>query len=276
VKEAPDPFTEEERDKILAFYRDKRPRWYPFVATLFWTGMRPGELAALRVADVDLERGKISITKSRDAGAEGPPKTARSRRDVTILPNLLAILKEVKHSDGHDPRTTYFFRNPDGGPITTKEWPKKSWAPVLKKKVGVRYRKFYTTPPHVHLVGPHEGDEREGDRRVRWDVAGDDREVVWTLHRERWSRSPAPMPRRDCGCEEAGVVAPQRREEEDGDGDHASVDRETDRAPLWGESGNPTGNFCLRAAERNDKQADSDEKRKWSHGESNRNQGRVL
>ena len=145
VKDAPDPFTEEERDKILAFYRDKRPRWYPFVATLFWTGMRPGELAALRIADVDLERGKISITKSRDAGEEGPPKTARSRRDITVLPNLLAILKSVVHPEGSDPQATYFFRNPDGRPITTKEWPKKSWEPVLRKKIGVRYRKFYAT-----------------------------------------------------------------------------------------------------------------------------------
>jgi integrase len=143
VKEAPDPFTEEERDKILAFYREKRPRWYPFVATLFWTGMRPGELAALRVSDVDLERGKISITKSRDAGEEGPPKTAKSRRDITVLPNLLAILKTVSHPENCAPQTTYFFRNPDGGPITTKEWPKKSWGPVLRKKIGVRYRKFY-------------------------------------------------------------------------------------------------------------------------------------
>ena len=33
----------------------------------------------------------------------------------------------------------------DGRPITTKEWPKKSWKPVLRKKIGVRYRKFYAT-----------------------------------------------------------------------------------------------------------------------------------
>jgi integrase len=145
VKDAPDPFTEEERDKILAFFRDQRPRWYPIVATLFWTGMRPGELAALRIADVDLVRRKISITKSRDAGAEGPPKTPKSRRDIALLPNLLSVLKAVRHPDGSDPYTTYFFRNPNGGPITTKEWPKKSWEPVLRKKIGVRYRKFYTT-----------------------------------------------------------------------------------------------------------------------------------
>jgi len=62
-----------------------------------------------------------------------------------VPPNLLSVLKAVRHPDGTDPYTTYFFRNPNGGPITTKEWPKKAWEPVLRKKVGVRYRKFYTT-----------------------------------------------------------------------------------------------------------------------------------
>jgi hypothetical protein len=39
---------------------------------------------------------------------------------------------------------TYFFRNPDGGPITTQWWPKKSWYPVLHA-LGIRPRKFYAT-----------------------------------------------------------------------------------------------------------------------------------
>ena len=41
-------------------------------------------------------------------------------------------------------RTPYFFRNPEGGPVTTTWWPKKSWFPVLKK-LNIRRRKFYAT-----------------------------------------------------------------------------------------------------------------------------------
>lgn len=44
----PDPFTEEERDKIINHFREKNRFYYPFVYTLFWTGMRPSEALALR------------------------------------------------------------------------------------------------------------------------------------------------------------------------------------------------------------------------------------
>lgn len=56
--------------------------------TLFWTGIRIGELLALNVADVDFEKRTISITKSyqrmggRDVITE--PKTPKSKRVIAI------------------------------------------------------------------------------------------------------------------------------------------------------------------------------------------------
>jgi integrase len=44
----PDPFTAEERDKILKHFREKHAYYYPFVATLFAAGARPSEIIALR------------------------------------------------------------------------------------------------------------------------------------------------------------------------------------------------------------------------------------
>jgi integrase len=44
----------------------------------------------------------------------------------------------------HIDEETYFFRNPDGNPITTNWWPKKSWHPVLRR-LKIRPRKFYAT-----------------------------------------------------------------------------------------------------------------------------------
>ena len=143
IREKPDPFTPEERDIILAYFRTKKPVWHPLIFTLFFTGARPGELAALRLGDVDLERGTISITKSRDEHAEAAPKTEKSRREIPLLPNVLEVLRAVQHPPDAGP-DTYFFRNPDGGPVTTTWWPKKSWHPVLKK-IGIRRRKFYAT-----------------------------------------------------------------------------------------------------------------------------------
>ena len=42
----PEPFTEGERDAILAYFRRKHTFYHPFLYTLFWTGMRPSEATA--------------------------------------------------------------------------------------------------------------------------------------------------------------------------------------------------------------------------------------
>lgn len=142
-RKKPDPFTEAERNQILAFFARKRPHWHAFVYFQFWTGCRPSETAALRVSDVDLTLGTVSITKSRDEQHECAPKTEGSIREIKLLPNVLDVLREMPR-DFADVEDPYFFLNPEGGPITTAWWPKKSWFPVLEK-LEIRRRKFYAT-----------------------------------------------------------------------------------------------------------------------------------
>lgn len=58
-KREPDPYTEDERDRILDFYRKKRTfKEYAFVYFRFYTGTRPSEAVALKWASVDLWNGK--------------------------------------------------------------------------------------------------------------------------------------------------------------------------------------------------------------------------
>ena len=56
--------------------------------TLYWTGMRLGELLALNPKDVDLKKRTIAITKSyQRLGKKDvitPPKTSKSKRVITI------------------------------------------------------------------------------------------------------------------------------------------------------------------------------------------------
>lgn len=67
------------------------------LSTLFWTGMRIGELLALTPADVDLDARKISITKSyqflqgREVVTE--PKTPKSKRTIEIPVKLASLLQ---------------------------------------------------------------------------------------------------------------------------------------------------------------------------------------
>lgn len=74
----PEPFTAEERTKILRWFERKQfgfrgsgarrrphPSYYAYVHTLFWTEMRPSEASGLRWGDVDLDQGIVRIVRSR-------------------------------------------------------------------------------------------------------------------------------------------------------------------------------------------------------------------
>lgn len=68
---------------------------------LAWTGMRVGELQALKWSDVDLENGTISITKTLYNPTNNikkfsitPPKTNGSIRVIDIEPEVVELLKK--------------------------------------------------------------------------------------------------------------------------------------------------------------------------------------
>lgn len=57
------------------------------------TGMRQGEMLALRWPDVDLEAGTVQINRALSEGEFTPPKTARSRRRINLSPATVSALK---------------------------------------------------------------------------------------------------------------------------------------------------------------------------------------
>ena len=74
------------------------PASYAIFMTLYYTGMREGELLALTPGDLDLENGTVRINKSfqRLKGRDviTTPKTPKSNRTVTIPKLLCDCLKE--------------------------------------------------------------------------------------------------------------------------------------------------------------------------------------
>lgn len=90
-------WTRDEFHEFVAAISDK-PASYAIFNTLFWTGIRSGELLALTMNDIDFESRKISITKSfarvNRKDVISPPKTPRSRRVITASRYLLGILKD--------------------------------------------------------------------------------------------------------------------------------------------------------------------------------------
>ena len=138
----PDPFTEEERDRIIDYFYRKQRFYYPWVFIQFWTGMRPSEGSGLQVGNVDLASGRTTIVRSRTLGENNKTKTKKSKRSITLFPNVLAVLNSaprlrVTESD-------HVFLNRDGRPIVPDNWRKEYWHGALTA-LKIRHRKFYCT-----------------------------------------------------------------------------------------------------------------------------------
>ena len=92
------PFwTPEEFQKFSDAIIDKHDAWIGF-QILFWTGIRLGELLALRVSDIDFENGTLTVDESytRLDGEDliTPPKNESSIRVITIHKELQDGIKE--------------------------------------------------------------------------------------------------------------------------------------------------------------------------------------
>ena len=96
-----DFWTGEEFRRFIDSVMNKRLSYMAFM-TLYWTGMRLGELLALNPKDVDLEKRTTSITKSyQRLGKKDvitPPKTPKSKRVITIPEFLAADIKDYMDS----------------------------------------------------------------------------------------------------------------------------------------------------------------------------------
>ncbi|MFT9077902.1 tyrosine-type recombinase/integrase [Ethanoligenens sp.] len=114
-------WTKQEFMQFIDSVMNKRQSYMAFM-TLYWTGMRIGELLALTLNDIDFERRVISVSKSyqRIDGRDiiTPPKTPKSKRVINIPEFLVVDLKDYIGSiygiDGTDrifPVTKYFMEH---------------------------------------------------------------------------------------------------------------------------------------------------------------------
>jgi integrase len=98
------------------------------------TGMRRGELLALRLSDIDLERATMRVERSLEETKEGlrfkPPKTKRGRRTIMLPSNAVAVLREhrrkllerrLAQGLGKPNEGTLLFAKPDGSPMSPNQ-----------------------------------------------------------------------------------------------------------------------------------------------------------
>lgn len=80
-----------------------------FFQVAFFTGMRLGEMAALKWQNVDFQRRLIKVVETRIYGQEHAPKTRKSIRDIKMLPPVERALLEQRRQTATGSR--YVFLN---------------------------------------------------------------------------------------------------------------------------------------------------------------------
>lgn len=88
---------EQRHIQALLTYAADKPFLLSMVRLALYTGLRRGELAALRWSDVDLERGTLSVSRTivrvGQTEIEKKPKTAKSVRTIKIPETMLEELR---------------------------------------------------------------------------------------------------------------------------------------------------------------------------------------
>ena len=88
--------TDKERAAILELAKTHRCGLW--VLTLLYTGMRPGETAALRWADVDFDNNEIHVHAAKESGSNRVkgPKTSAGYRDIPMRSELRERMLEAR------------------------------------------------------------------------------------------------------------------------------------------------------------------------------------
>ena len=146
------PLTRDEARRFLKVVRGDRLEALYVVA--LHTGLRQGELLALRWEDVDLEGKTLQVrrTLTRDGGklAVGPTKTAKGRRTVRLTRDAAEALREHLTrqleeidvlGDSYGPGGLV-FASTKGTPINPTNLRKRSLAPLLVRS-GLPHQTFH-------------------------------------------------------------------------------------------------------------------------------------
>jgi integrase len=129
-------------DEVFCFLDVVDPYYKSFFIVAFFTGMRFGEMSALKWKNVCFKRNVIQVRETRVNGEEGRPKTKGSLRDINMMPPVIEAMKDQKQITS--PNSPYVFLNKNIRPLTPASTNFLFWKPALKK-AGLEKRSLYQT-----------------------------------------------------------------------------------------------------------------------------------
>lgn len=134
-----EPFTEQERDRIIAVFKEKESFYASLIEFLFLTGCRPSEAIALRWKHIDTNLTRITFCEAFVYGISKGTKTDKSRI-FPINSKLRSFLKAI----GPDATNTdsLVFPSKTGLVIDEHNLGTRLWKPILED-LGIRQRPIY-------------------------------------------------------------------------------------------------------------------------------------
>lgn len=132
---------------VLALAEHVGSRYRSLVLTATMTGLRLGELLALRRRNVDLLHATVTVTEQLHELADGrqalgPPKSDAGRRTVALPPQIVRELESHIAQFSQPGRDGLVFTAPEGGAIRRGNFRKRVWLPALSA-TGLEHLRFH-------------------------------------------------------------------------------------------------------------------------------------
>ena len=113
--------------------------WGPMVYLGAVLGLRWGEVAGLRVGDIDLDSGLLAVSHQRTRGehgemVEGAPKSRAGVRTLALPAGLVPMLRDHLAARGltEDDSGAYVFAGRRGAPLHYSNWRRRVWVPACE------------------------------------------------------------------------------------------------------------------------------------------------
>ncbi len=150
TKEIPKPLNREEIQHLLAIVRKKMPHWYPMILCAARTGMRLGEIVALRWRQIDFHGRFIVVNHNFSRGEFTTPKNKKTRKvDMSqqTAETLKALLthrkaEALKNGTGEVPELV--FLEPTGARVDGTAFTKRIFQRGALSKAELRHLPFHS------------------------------------------------------------------------------------------------------------------------------------
>jgi len=132
-----EPYTQSEVQLLTA----RAEGWIKtFLVLAFSTGMRTGELMALKWSDIQWDEDYIIVQRSITKGVVGTTKSKKSR-NVDLFADAKNQLRELYHES----ESVYVFVNGENNPFSYSTSITKTYFKPLIEKCGIKFRTLYST-----------------------------------------------------------------------------------------------------------------------------------